>query len=192
MSSSDLELARALSRLLAPPAASAPSAGGSPAVEAPDASRYVRLVPGPARPGVVAPSPAVPVPPVPAPAPRMAPDVPETRDWSPLLEWLLKASGCRTAFLADAHGRIVGSAGPADEEELQARSARLAVALDQARLLSPEAASLPFLAMHVGGDVLTGFPVPLSDGTSLNVGLVGATAASTAVRDALASSLRAG
>lgn len=201
MSSSDLELARALSRLLSEPPSGARAAAAAPSasVPPPDPSRFVRFrgvgAALPARPPAPAGPPAVPVPaaaPAPPEPPAIAPGGFGAGVYTPLLEWACRAASADAAFLMDPHGLVVATVGALEPEEAEAFGARLMVALDQARAMSGDGGPEATVAVEAGEKVLTAFAATASDGIPFTVGLTGPAHVPRPVREALQKALGGG
>lgn len=202
MSSSDVELARALSRLLAGPPAGAPSAGRPPspsaAVPSPDPSEFVRFRrAGPVGPAVA--QTAAAFSPRPAASPAATPPPPSIPSngfgagvYTPLLEWAQGVAGAEAAFLMDEHGLVVAATGGIDSSAAEGYGVRLMIALDHARAMSTGESERTAVSVELGERVLTAFPAPGRDGTPFTVGIVGPAhvpaAVHGAVRDAFAGS----
>lgn len=197
MSSSDLELARALSRLLAEPSAGERTAAASGfGVPPPDPSRFVRFRQASApRSGApaeapVAASPAPAAPPLEPPA--IAPGGFGAGVFTPLLEWACRAASADAAFLMDPHGLVVAAVGSLGPEEAEAFGARLMIALDQARAMSAAGSAETTVAVESGEKVLTAFAAMASDGIPFTVGLEGPAHVARPVREALQRALAGG
>lgn len=197
MSSSDLELARALSRLLSEPPAYGPTALPTPpcaTVPAPDPSRFVRFQ----REAGGSPKPAsLPVLTVPAPSRPAAPPEPpvvepggfDAGSLTPFLEWACRAAAADAAFLLDPHGLVVAKIGSLSAEEAEAWGARLEVALDPARAVPGAADEGTAVAIEAGERVVTAFAADVSGRGSVIVGLAGPAHVGRPVREALRKAL---
>ena len=183
MSSSDLDLAREISRRLtgAPfsrARASAPEPTPRVGVAAPDPSGFVSL----RRNDPV---------PAPVPTPTPTPRVFGAGGWENLLEWTLAATGSEAAFLMDPHGLVVACRGPLPAGQAERLGARLMVALDQARRMAPTEEEDISVTVQFGEVFLTGFAAPLSDGILLTAGLVSRKPVEPSARGAVARALAA-
>ncbi len=193
MSSSDLELARALSRLLAePPAGERPAAGSAFGVPPPDPSRFVRFRQAAAPRGASSAEPPVPAPPPAAASlepPAVAPGGFGAGVFTPVLEWARRAASADAAFLLGPDGLLVAAVGSLAPDEAEACGARLVVALDQARAMSADGGERTAVSVESGEKVLTAFRVVAPEGIRLTVGLAGAAHVPRAVREALETAL---
>ncbi|MFN7988195.1 MAG: hypothetical protein U0529_12020 [Thermoanaerobaculia bacterium] len=190
MSSSDLELARSISRLLSATPAGATAPGHAPvgAVEPPDPSRFLRF-----RQHDVATSPAAP--PRPAPKPSRAEPLappPQVADWgfdvetlTPLLEQARDAAGADAAFVTDPRGVVVASVGAFAEDAAGPYGSRLVVALERAREISGSAAEETSVVVEAGGRALTAFTASTPDGLLVTIGFQGTSPTPRPVREAL-------
>ena len=183
MSSSDLELARSISRHLSEPPAGVPAGGRASvgAVEPPDPSRFLRFrrAAGAAAP----PEPARIVNP---------PSSPKVADWgideetlTPLLEQALSAAGAEAAVVTDPHGVIVASVGSLAVDAAGPFGARLAVALERAREITGTAADETSVVVEAAGRALTAFASPTPGGALLTIAFLGASPTPRPVREAL-------
>jgi hypothetical protein len=190
VSSSDLELARSLSRLLSESTAGASAGERAPvgAVEPPDPSRFLKF-----RRVVETTAPAAPPRPEPTPS-RAEPLAPPPRiaDWgfdgetlTPLLEQARSAAGADAAFVTDPHGVVVTSVGAFADDAAGPYGARLAIVLERAREISGTAAEETSVIVEAGGRALTAFTAPTPDGTLLTIGFLGAAPTPRPVREAL-------
>ncbi len=195
MSSSDLELARALSRLLSEPPAGARRAGPLPNladVEPADPSRFLRFRKT-GRPATVPP---------PEPAQVRAPSSPPPPQidargfgagvFTPLLEWGLEAAAAEAAFLMDPHGLVVASIGRLGVGEAEAFGARLMVSLEHARAMAGPDPGEAAVVVEAGGRTLTAFTARAFDGTELTLGLSGTAPVERPVREAMCRALAGG
>lgn len=174
MSSSDLELARSLSRLLSAAPAGAPAPGRAPvgAVEPPDPSKFLRF-------GRTVETTA------PAAPPQVAGLGFDAETLTPLLEEARSAAGADAAFVTDTHGVVVASVGAFTENAAGPFGARLAAALERAREISGCAAEETAVIVEAGGRALTAFTAPGPDGTLLTIGFQGVSPTPRPVREAL-------
>lgn len=168
--SSDLELARSLSRRLRAPRGDAPVKHVEPS------PRYVRFEARRAAPESVFNNFANPGSPFGA-------DV-----WNHLLDGCLASADASAAFLIDGHGLVVATRGNLSAEAAESIGARLMIALDQsAQLLSQGAASVVALEIDLGW--LTGLRSGDKRARPLTLGLLGSGPLSRDVRDAVLSLL---
>lgn len=197
MSSSDLELARALSRLLSEPPAGArratplPPLGG---VEPADPSRFLRFREV-GRPAAAPPTPEAapaPEPASPAPPPRIDSRGFGAGVFTPLLEWGLGAAAADAVFLMDPHGLVVASIGPLGAGEAEAFGARLMVSLEHARAMAGPDPGEAAVVVEAGGRTLSAFAAVAFDGTELTIGFSGASPVSRPVREAMCHALAGG
>ena len=187
MSSSDLELARSISRHLSEPPAGVPASGHASvgAVEAPDPSRVLRFrrPAGAAAPPEPAPEPARTVNP-PSP-PRVADLGIDEETLAPLLEQALSAAGADAAFVTDLHGAVVAFVGSIAVDAAGPFCARLAVALERAREITGTAAEETSVVVEAAGRALTAFASPTPGGALLTIAFLGASPTPRPVREAL-------
>ncbi|MBK6513967.1 MAG: hypothetical protein IPG04_07525 [Polyangiaceae bacterium] len=167
--SSDLELARALSRRLRAPR------GETPAKHAEPSPRYVRFDARRAAPESV--------------FGAFAASSPFGADvWNHLLDGCLATADARSAFLIDAQGLVVATRGDLSAEAAESIGARLMVALDQsAQLLQPSAPSVAALEIELGW--LTGLRSSDKRSRSLTLGIVAQGPLGRDIREAVLSLL---
>lgn len=168
--SSDLELARALSRRLRSPR------GEPPAKHAEPSPRYVRFEARKAAPESVFGAFA-------STSSPFGADV-----WNHLLDGCLATADAQSAFLIDAQGLVVATRGALSAEAAESIGARLMVALDQsAQLLQPGAPSVAALEMELGW--LTGLRSSDNRSRSLTLGIVAQGPLGRDIREAVLSLL---
>lgn len=183
MSSSDLELARSISRHLSEPPAGVPATGHASvgAVEPPDPSRFLRF-----RRVAGAAAPSEPARTVNSISPPKVADLGiDEETLAPLLEQALSAAGADAAFVTDPRGVVVASVGAFAEDAAGPFGARLAVALERAREITGTAAEETSVVVEAAGRAFTAFTVSTPDGTLLTIAFLGASPTPRPIREAL-------
>lgn len=151
-SSSDLDLARAITRRLAPAAASpAPTPGTT--------GNYVRFRAGGSPPVAAAP-------PVLAPPPEA---IAGSGGWPRLLDWACAAAGAEAAFLTDTRGLVIACRGEVTDDDAQSIGARIVIAFAHADQMDGHGSRS--IAIELERRWLTGLRVPFGD-EPLIVGLL--------------------
>lgn len=168
--SSDLELARSLSRRLRAPRGDAPTKHHEPS------PRYVRFEARRAAPESVFNQFA-------SPGGSFGAEV-----WNNLLDGCLSTADAAAAFVIDGHGLVVATRGDLSAEAAESIGARLMVALDQSAQLLPNGAPA-VVALEIDLGWLTGLRSGDKRARPLTLGLLGQAPLSRDVREAVLSLL---
>ncbi len=182
-SSSDIELARELSRRLAGRGKATASVGDRPAD--PGYRRFCTTVP-PA-PAPIQPPPEPPAVPVPAtpPAPPVPVAVEEPGEpaqvpqpptgmttWEEFLAWSLSAAHARAAFVVDSQGFVISSHGNLPADGFEGLGAELCLAMEQLERIDPEAGGLSALELVFQNRRIVGVRAVSEEEGSFVVGFV--------------------
>lgn len=174
VSSSDLALARSLSRLLVGQTV----VPGEPDGGAPEAS-YMRFRAG----GGPGPVPAE----VAAPVGEWVPLDMDT--WETLLAWSLEMCQARSAFVVDSEGFVIGSRGNVPEDAFEGTGAELCYAMEMLDRVDPEAGPLRAVDLHFAGRNLVALCAEEESCGRFVIGFVGSQPLSSQVRDAIVTQL---
>jgi len=174
VSSSDLALARSLSRLLVgqPPVPSDPDRG------VPEAS-YMRFRAGGGSPPAQEP--------VSAPVGEWEPLEMDT--WETLLAWSLEMCQAQSAFVVDSEGFVIGSRGNVPEDAFEGTGAELCYAMEMLDRIDPDAGPLRAVDLHFSGRNLVALCAEEESCGRFVIGFVGSQPLSTQVRDAIVAQL---
>jgi hypothetical protein len=165
--SSDLDLARTLSRKLAVP-------GGGTLTRPLPGPGYVHFAPRPTAP-----------PPERPPSEGLAIELRRFESWDGLLAWCLSLTHASTAFVMDPEGFAIAHQGPLSVEEIQGVGSQLMVAMSQADQL--EHASAPALSVCVEFEAfwLSGLRLQAEGRGAFTVGFIAAEPVDRDTRDAI-------
>jgi hypothetical protein len=169
--SSDVDIARALSRRLSGLESGAESAvTGSPA--------YLRFTPAAAEePGIDA-----------GQAAGNEPLNDFTR-WNEFLAWSLNKVRSSAAFAVDPQGFVIGSSGNVPEDGFEGTGAELSYVMSQADIMNPEMGGLRFIALGFADRRLSGFRSGVAGGEGFVVAFVDAEAFNGVTRQQIARQL---
>ncbi|MFO0660662.1 MAG: hypothetical protein U0165_12650 [Polyangiaceae bacterium] len=109
--------------------------------------------------------------------------------WAVLLTWCVQVSRSSSAFVMDSHGLVVAALGTLPTDTLEAAGARLVLAMDQAAQLDVLGGQTGAISIEVGEAWLTAITVPLDEGESLTVALLGGEPVPRQVRQIIQSTL---
>lgn len=181
-SSSDLQLARDLSRGLRGPKPAPAGTAAEPGYIRFSPERFAPPRSGPTREAT------------PAEAPDeilRSTEVFGPGTWERFLDWAMKATSGRTVFVFDGRGMLVAHRGPTSPEEVHRVGGHLAIAIEQAALIEPERSLAPAVAIEVEEGWLTGLWITTHAQETLTVGMLAPVALSGRVRAAVGRALGA-
>lgn len=169
--SSDVDIARALSRRLSGLESEAEPAAASP---------YLRFEPS-APPEATAPAEA-------AAAPTDEPLNDFTR-WDEFLGWSLNKVRSSAAFAVDPQGFVIGSSGNVPEDGFEGTGAELSYVMSQADAMNPEMGSLRSVSLEFTNRRLSGFRSEVTDGEGFVIAFIDAESFTDSTRDQIARQL---
>lgn len=118
-----------------------------------------------------------------------APKPESATTWDDFLARSLPVAEAHAAFLMDGQGLLVASCGPIPAADLEGVGGRLMAALEHGRKMQLEEGREPAVVVELGSAWLTGFAVPLRDGSTLTMGVVGPAALHAETRARLSGAL---
>jgi hypothetical protein len=170
--SSDVDIARALSRRLSGLESDSKTAAAAPS--------YLRFAPSAA-------------PDAPPSAERTAAPTDEPLNdftrWDEFLGWSLNKVRSSAAFAVDPQGFVIGSSGNVPEDGFEGTGAELSYVMSQADAMNPEMGSLRSVSLEFTNRRLSGFRSEVTDGEGFVIAFIDAEGFSDLTRDQIARQL---
>lgn len=173
VNSSDLAIARIVSRRLASPTFDVDWAVESVANQKPAASTTAAVSPG------RYPKPEKSDPP---PVDFVPADI---ESWEVLLAWSFELCQARAAFVVDGQGFVIGSRGNAPAAGFEGIGAELCFAMEQLDRVDPESGQLEALELHFGPTNILGIKTTDEDRGAFILGFIGTRGVHESVREAV-------